>query len=63
MYRLIENFDRFISQEIKKLKLDYETEDLVYQKLEALRITTHDNIIVMFWLGVIDIKKLIKFII
>lgn len=48
---------------MENLNLDYYTEDLVKDRIKALRKTTNKNILVLFWLGIIDLDKFIKFII
>jgi len=37
--------------------------DLIEDRFTQLRDNTESNIIVLLWLGIIDIKKLIRFII
>ena len=62
MDKLKKNFVPYSNQVIEKFKIDAYIKDLIKDRLKALRKTTHKNIVVMIWLGIIDLEKLIEFI-
>jgi hypothetical protein len=43
--------------------LDQDAKDVVNKKIKELLKTTKNNITVLIWLGIIDIRKLIDFIV